>query len=107
MRKGPVTLLVWWGQSWLRGDVAEPCPNSIPCRGWTVSQSGAECGNRGGISKSGSLSRVTAMLPSVLGALHLRPPHPTGTPVPPQQRSCGAVGSLTQPHWAAIAVEGW
>lgn len=27
MRKGPVTLFAWWGESWLRKDVAEPCAN--------------------------------------------------------------------------------
>lgn len=30
MKKGPVTLLAWWGENWLRGDVAEPCPNQHP-----------------------------------------------------------------------------
>lgn len=33
MRKGPVTLLVWWGESWLRRDMAEPCTNQHPQHG--------------------------------------------------------------------------
>lgn len=61
-------------------------------------------GTEEGSARQGSVSRVTALLPPSLGALFPMPPHRNLHPCS-WQRSCGAVGSLTQPHWATVAVE--
>lgn len=44
------------------------------------------------------------MSPPFLGALLPMPPHRNPWPFS-WQRGCGAVGSLTQPHWATVTVK--
>lgn len=96
MRKGPVTLLAWWGESWLRREVTEPCTNQRPQHRGQSPKVVLSVGTEEGSVSQGvpwvpqPVSRVTAVLPPSLGALLPMPPHRNPRPCS-WQCSCGVV----------------
>lgn len=97
MRKGPVTLLVWWGESWLTRDMAEPCAIQHPERGmdghlkWCLAREQRRGGCVGESHGCNSLRAGSQPCCQRCSASRTTPQVPLSLLLPVQQWGCGAV----------------